>query len=374
MKTPALGTISREALRQAYGIVNYVPVHPGLLSSQFIRLEYAKGRLRLGLCGLVTAEATLEVTFDHPWENPLQIQRDGLGAFLAHAHTEHFSMEATAQQLILRSGTRRVVLATSADVGGYATWKKGKTTTSIANLPKALIKDLGLLAHYAPITTSADHLSAVYLVEGLGALVTDSFLVAARTHPKSKTTFPLPGVFAGLMANMGVPGGLVLAAAGSGLQFPSGYVYQSNSSALDKYPLKRMIALVKSGLAVTPVLTFKTGTLLESLKYLKAFVPGSDTDVMVACRPGPGSAITLQAQLPQTEASRRLPVADIGALPKDVFWELGPLWPWTAHVGTAKGVERVELLLPEKHVYGFRAPIKNRPGEAYLLILAERTK
>jgi hypothetical protein len=224
-----------------------------------------------------------------------------------------------------------------------------------------------MLAEYAPITAAADHLSAVYLVQGQGLLATDSFIMAAVLDKKIPETFPLPVLMAKLLVDFPKQKVILQPNRGAALILPQGYLYQTISSrCLKEYPLKTVQKLVTTALTAEAQCQTTLAQLQAGLERMQAFIFGSDLDVFLdfTLKENVG---TLAIKLPQGAVTKKVSLSFCE--PVALRWPAGPVLRWVTYVTKLERKAMVEC--------GFLSPFHflrcQIQGRQYLLLMAEAT-
>lgn len=320
-----------EHAQAAFKIVDRVGTHAGILSSQFIMLQYTKGRLYMNLTGHAVGSASFPVTEDSGASWTFYLDRRIFGAFLASTQAKTVELKHD-NALTLKAGRHKANIPAMSRVVGYSKWKP--ETVKTINISEDLQTELAMMADYAPITAAADHLSAVYLVKGYGILATDSFCLSAFIDPTISTTFPLPVVFTKLITKD--TGTIQTDGNGAGIRFPEGYIYQANSAkSQTDYPLDDIKKVASGALTVKPAVKIPAKRLLEGLAYLNGFVFGSAADVSVELSGKAGEkTIRLSMSSPAGEVHKLLGEFEILASEFSLKWPILKVMPWVTHVAS----------------------------------------
>ncbi len=325
-------TFETDKALAAFKVVDLVGLHAGILSSQFIMLQYSSGKLFMNLTGHAVASTSFPVTGDSGANWTFFLDRRVLGAFLSstQAKTIDLKMDNT---LTLKAGRHRAVVPAMSRVVGYSRWKPDASVKSI-KISDELKTEFSMMADYAPITAAADHLSAVYMVKGYGILATDSFCLSALQDSTIAKTFPLPVVLAKLIT--GSVDTIQIDGGGAGIRFPEGYVYQASSArSQTDYPLEDIKKVVNGALTTKPAVKIPAKRLLEGLAYLNGFVFGSASDVNVELSGKTGEkVIRLSMSSPAGEVHKLLTESEILVPEFSLKWPLLKVLPWVTHIAT----------------------------------------
>lgn len=323
--------IPTDDCREAFKIVDQVDNQPGLASSQYVHLTGKDSKIQMRLTGLCIGKAAIASGDPNEWA--WYIDRRILGAFLSSTKAKTVTIDVQKDILRLQSGRHKVSAAGMDAISGYGHWAPPKDLTRFP-LDAALRKELALLGEYAPITAAADHLQAVYLVEGYGIIATDSFIVAACLDPGVSFTFPLPVILSrSLTVNGAGMEELLLDGKGAGIRYKKGYLYQpQNANCLTNYPLEKIQGVIAARQAIKPTIKVEAGVLFDALTRLNSFVFGADTDLHIICQPGtqPGTAL-LTMDLAQGKVQTTMAVTS-AADAYQLSWLVPKITPWVEYI------------------------------------------
>ena len=362
--------IQMEALNAAYKVVEAVQTHAGLLTSQFVRVQPDGDGLKLNLTGLAIGEATvpgsaIELQKDKLPESDVYLDRRLFGGFLSmHKRAETVKLRTKDSGVTLISGSHKLDISGS-EFSGYQTWKPSKKGKAV-ELTQEELKQLVLLRRYTSETSAADHLNAIRLVPGYGALATDMFAMTVVLDKKTR----LQGFFPSLLPGM-VTGGVeaVVEPYGTGVLFPQGYLYQPVSENCAKsFPEKNLRTLVSTVSKAKPVVSLPLKTLRDVFGQLMGFVFGS-TDQQTATVECVGDAaknlVTMRLKLAQGQTERAFKhelSADF-----ELLWSAKYLSPWL------EGIPDAETVACYRMDFG-AAFVAKADKRVYLLMVAEVEK
>ena len=361
--------IKTEELKEAFAIVDQVSPHSGLLSSQYLKLTGEKDQLHLSVTGLVVAGATVTVTPPpSTWPKAFFLDRRILGAFLGGTRAEKITLDMDAKRLLLRSGHHKVQIGVMDDVRGYEHWEGAKKPDTTLTLTDGVLKDVGMLASYAPVTVAADHLSAVYLVKGYGILATDSFILAAVLSKKTPETFPLPVTLAALLAGFPKREVTLQAKQGAALQLPTGYLYQTISARCVKsYPTQALQKIVATAMAEKAGGQVGLSHLQNGIGQVGDFIFGSsDAFLEFAFQPDSKFGV-LTTKLLQGLVTRK--VAATAAAAITFRWPVAPVLRWVEYL--AKADKDKQLVISCGRLESGPFLRCTAAGKQYLLLMAE---
>lgn len=360
--------IQMEALSQAYRIVEAVGGHAGLLTSQFVRVQSRDGGLKLNLTGLAIGEATIpgaaiELQKDQLPKTDLYLDRRLFGGFLSmHKRAETVRLLVKENGVRLVSGTHKLDISGSSEFPGYQQWTATKRQTKVV-LTEEELRQLVLLRRYTSETAAADHLNAICLVPGYGALATDMFAMAVVLDRKTR----LQGFFPSLLPGM-ITGGAeaVVEKHGTAVLFPQGYLYQPVSENCAKqFPEQNLRQLVSVVGKASPVVSLPLKALRDVFGQLLGFVFGS-TDyesAMVECvGDAAKGTVTMRLKLSQGRTERVFK----HKFPSDfsLLWSAKHVSPWL------EAVPDVDAIACYKMDFG-SAFVGKVDGRTYLLMVAE---
>lgn len=219
-----------EDLRSAFALVDAVPSIAVSESGQFVRLVAHKKALKLALCGTLWAEAQAATDATEDWS--AYVDRRLLKPFLATAAGDVVEIaNAKDGGLVLRAG-QRLEVAPHAEIAGYEQW----TPKSALEPSDTVLAALRTAARYLPNVAGSEHVDAVWFGKGYGVVATDTLLMTAMLDGAVvEAEYFVPAAVAAALAT--APGAKLAAEkTGMGAVFPNGYVYQSYSADLDRYP------------------------------------------------------------------------------------------------------------------------------------------
>ena len=353
--------------RKAFGVINLVGSHAGLLSSQFIKMVCSKGILKMSLTGLCLGESQITIP-DTSASWTFYLDRRVLEAFLNTTRAQTLDLVLQKESLTLLAGKQKASSTPMNEVSGYSHWKPNGTLRSM-KLSEQMHKELGVLSSYAPITAAADHLSAVYLIQKYGIIATDSFVVAACFDASLPSTFPLPVVISKLASDNKVSH-LELDKTGAGIRFPEGYVYQTISSRCQTdYPIKAVQEVLRTSRSVPPVLKITAGHLFDSLEYLKKFIFGSDTDINIQCQAGQKEKTVLLTMDLIRGRTQTAAVGDMVAKDLDLKWPVSKVDSWISYIAGLDRDQPIHCCVDPKSKSNILiAPAGKR---SYVIVIAE---
>lgn len=359
-----------EACRTAFKIIDQVTSHAGLLSSQFIRLQYSKDKLYLNLSGMAIGSANIPATDGGgtPWT--FYMDRRVLAAFLSTTQAKAIELVLEKDSLTLKAGRQKATVAGMSAVAGYTSWKRSPSVKTL-KLSEHLKKELGMLANYAPTTSAADHLMAVYLIKGYGILSTDSFCLASCLDSSISETFPLPVVLAQLAA-ASQSSQLYIEKAGGGMVFPQGYIYQAVSARTQTdYPMVPVKKVVAARIVDKPMVKLPIKRLAEGFDYLKNFIFGADTGIFVELS-GKQADKTLRISMksPAGEVNKVLSDGEILVPEFSIRWPIAKAGPWVAYQA---GIDADALVHCGKDADGAFLTT-GTPKKKNLLVIAENAE
>ena len=314
---------------EAFQIVDQVDKQPGLLSSQFVRLE-ANGNLKMSLTGLCTGQATCPIEGSSKWE--WFIDRRVLSAFLTSTKAKTITLDIQKNIMLWKSGRQKVAATATAPITGYTTWTPPKGAVTLKLTPE-LRKELATHATYAPTTAAADHLSAVYLCKGYGILASDSFTVATSLDKTCANTFPLPVLLTSMMATNNGAASVLVDKTGAGVLYKNGYVYQPlSANCLTSYPLKKICSVIAGRAVVKPVAGVKAKVFAETLTHLKNYIFGSETDLKVTCEQSVDGQAHMSMEVLQGVAETTM--AATFKAPFKLTWAIAKVFPWAEYIAS----------------------------------------
>jgi hypothetical protein len=354
-----------EELKATFAIVDKVDSHAGLLASQYVKLTFDKAKLAMSLCGLIIGESNMST--DGSLQGTFFADRRVFGAFLSTAKSKEADLAIKDGQMVMTGGKQKVLLSGVEEVSGYSVWTAPKKAKTISITP-ILKKELGVISQYAPITAAADHLSAVYMVEGYGIIATDQFNVAVCLDSKVETTVPLPVSLTKLISGMDAKE-VVTDANGAGIKLGKGYLYQALSTRLSEYPLETLQKLVATN-SKSPVLaSFKLEDLAIGLAYLKSFVFGSGDDAVVEINCAADAMDSLfTLTMAQGKANRKVALASKASKEVTLKWPLLQAMPWIEHLNALDPELTLNCTQGEGN-HGLRA---KHAGKQYILLMADK--
>lgn len=322
-------------IQTAFKIVDQVDTQPGLHSSQFVRLEAKKNILQMSLTGLCISQVSCPI--QEPGQDWIWfIDRRVLQAFLNTAKSKTIIIEHQKDALLWKSGRQKITATPMEPITGYATWEVGKGASKLPLTPE-LRKELSIHAQYAPVTAAADHLSAVCLCKNYGVLASDSFVIATCLDKTQNSNLKLPVQLASVLAaNNGASTALV-DKAGTGIQYPQGYLYQPlSTNCITSYPLKKITEVIASHRDVKPVVKIKAKIFFEALTHLKGYIFGAATDSHVTCAASPTAGFaSLSLDVVQSNVQTRI-AAEFNTDFK-MIWMIAKLLPWVEHIASLDG-------------------------------------
>jgi hypothetical protein len=359
--------IDAEVFRNAYQIVSAVGSHAGLLTSQFVRVSRNGDGLGLNLTGLAVGEATIpaaaiELQRDQLPEKDLYFDRRLLGGFLgAHERAKSFRVTFKQDAVTLRSKSHRLDI-TSVEVSGYQSWKPAKKASPV-RLQEEELEQLRFLQKFTSATAAADHLNAIRMSPGYGALASDSFSMAAVLDKKSRLRGFFPSILPGLISS---EVRAVVERNGTGVQFDHGYLYQPVSENCHKsFPEKTLRELLAGVQKSKPVVTIATKTFRDVFQQLAGFVFGaSDYEkALIECS-GDAAKGMVTMQLKLTQGMTRRAFKQEVARDFSVAWPVKRIEPWLMEL---PDVEQVDCYASDFGT-AFRACYDER---TYMLAVAE---
>lgn len=348
-----------EGFKKAFDIVNAVPA--GVVdTSRFVKMKVAAAELRMRLSGVVTAESHCRAGAG-TWVGT--VERRYLAAFLAAAATKTVVASVSKSHLILQAGSQRVQLPLVEVKGNYAAWPG---TGTVVAFDEERIADIGMAAGYVATAPGSENLAAVALFPGYGLIATDSVaLVGVLTKHISKRVM-LPRELADLVKSM-AGASLVVDKAGAALQSKAGYVYQSTSARLEKYPETKLRGLLDKARVATPVAMFSIPESRAALEVIgKISLAGNDAMVQLQFAAGDQVRLHVDSEGGSFDGALKNLQKRSG---KDcrMLWPLGRVRPWLERLADLE-LEHIWCGLLDQVTF-LRANVK--AGPTYLLLLAD---
>lgn len=334
------------------GIIDKVPAHNAITSSQFVKIQIPNKTLTFQLSGLAAGVSHFPVSANGGLD--FYIDRRVLSAFASIASST-VKIEANSKGMLLRSGRGKLEANTVAEVSGYCDWSKPKLNPM--RLDDSSRRAIATASLYAPQSAAADHLSCVYLASGAGILSTDQHSVFYRKDTSLKTSVPLPLLLCALITdNTEVTAdnkGMRLRYAKTKDCAVEGQLYQTVSSRCTKnFPLDALIKNVRQSEKTSPVMRIAAKRLSDVVAKLKTFIFGPDDSAIIVCS---GKAndkhVTLSLESVQGLIQERVNLE--AALVSDVEfrWVAYRLITWSTYLSR----ELVVDVAFDKHVNVFRA-------------------
>jgi len=303
--------IPMDVFQRAYQVATLVGTHAGLLSSQFIRIQLLKRALSMNLSGLVISEATIPRSATSsengdPEEGIWYVDRNLVGGFLS-GHPRAKSIRCTFRKDHMQLSCRRHRLRLlSTEVTGYQTWKRGKSD-KLVSFDKGTLERLDTLEAYVSGTAAADHLNAIRIIKGYGALATNSFVLGAILDKSLKTTMFAPPRLPRI-AVMTDATKVVASRHGAAVVFADGYAYQEVSeNCYTQFPDKQLRSLIDGLQRGTPEICIPFGVFHEVISQLSSLVfdVGVRNTAVFECTGTQSKGkVTIKLRLPQGSTER----------------------------------------------------------------------
>lgn len=257
--------VSTDELREAFRIIEYVPVNVVLDSSQFVRLKQLPDRLVLSMTGSLWARAHVTVTGDSPnWT--AYFDRRLLKTFLSTARRPEIEMIYSSDKLILRCG-QRLEQALHAPITGYERWEPD-TTFVLTDDQTAMLKTA---VKFLPVLAGAENLEAI-LFTPKHIIVTDTMIMMCVLGSVVKEQFFLPPEVSRFLVGYGGAAKIAADDKGTGAALRSGFVYQPRAATLDSYPVDKCSAWIDDGVKTPVLIKVKAGKFLNALRTSGSFV------------------------------------------------------------------------------------------------------
>jgi len=324
--------IDTEEIRTAFKIVDMVDTQPGLLSSQFVRVESAKDTLKLSLTGLCVGQASCPVAeAKDPWT--WFVDRRVLGAFLSSSKAKTISVTLTKDALVWQGGRQKITAAGMEAVTGYSEWKPSKDAQKLS-LTAELRKELAVQAQYAPTTAAADYLSAIVVNKGYGVFASDSFVIVSHLDKTRPASLRLPVTLSSVLtATNGTPEALI-EKDGAGVRYPNGYIYQPlNANCITNYPLKKIMSVIDGRLTTPAIVRIKAKAFADALSQIKAYIFGSSVDLSVTCQQS-ASAGYASLALDVVQGKAQTSVAAEFKADFKLSWMIAKVAPWVEYISS----------------------------------------
>ena len=320
--------VKTEKLKNAFQIVDNVPLDPTVTSSQYIRFKSDKG-LKLTATGRMHGESRAAVSHgnEEAWE--FFVDRKLLSAFLSAAVGEDTTLTYSKDSLILEtSGQKLKVAPPKEPVAGYGTWPE----TSVVKL-NVEANDLALLSEYCADNISMDKFAVVKLTKGFGTIATDSIFLVMVLDQALTTELNLPPQMAAQFAKAGVAE-VSVGKTGVGVTMEGGRLYQTHKDEALKFPLNQLRQVVEAGLKGKIAFECPVQTLLTSIEGLSGFVSvmGHDACEVVLNREKSELTLTLKFASGTIRRVAAVTVKGSGKFPENYRWSLGKVSPWLRYL------------------------------------------
>lgn len=347
--------IALDSLKWMMSIVERVPVHNAILSSQFVQLQAKDDSLTLSLAGVVYAATNGVAQGLGSWE--FFVDRRILAAFVG-AGVKEVDLNRTSSGLILKSGRHTVSAKEVTTVTGHVTKMKRSTKSTVVTLGKDRRAAIAIAATYAPDMAAADHLACVYFQKGFGVVSTDMRVAVHYSDMKLEETLHLPLL---LCRNLSDATALSVDGKGAMAEYNSkevsGWLYQpTDAKCATDFPIAALQNQFSMAKKTTPAITAKASLLEEVLLGLKAFVFPIDDTTLVCCKATAGKKMaSLSIDSAQGPVQAKLTLTEPAAADVELNWAISRLLPWLGYADK----ETVIGAAFENHVNVFKSGNRN---------------
>lgn len=330
-------------LIEAVEAISLIPPRAGIVSSEFIRIRYAGGKMKLAMAAEAYGEVSVpgKGTLGSGKDWQFWVDRSLFEPFVLAARekpTAEFKFLG-AERLVVKCGRRRARFNKADAIAGYAVPPSDAgTVIKLTDTQKQLLQLAGAYATHDP--TLADY-NCVYLKEGTGILAASHSSAFHAIDKTVKATVPLPLLLVGLMTSS-KPYDISLVKKSVLLQFPFGAICQlMNQKAKAGFPAKSLLKQLDEAASFPSRFTIKATSLLNALKRQEAIIAASVKRDLVAKMWGPAGNkwIHITCVAPQGQFTERVLLRS--PLAKDINCEMlmAQLLPLAEHANALVDIE-----------------------------------
>lgn len=330
---------------QAIASIDLIPSRAGISSSEFIRIQASKDKIKFSLAAEIygtTYAAALEGK--ETWE--FFVDRASFVPFVLAAkelgQTVPFEFRYSAKDstLTVRCGKRKASYQTVTEISGYADKADFKGAALV--LTKEQKTMLRLAVKYATSDPTVAHLNCIYLSKGKAILASNQLAAFYLEDKVVPLSVPLPLLLLSILDSDLVEG-ITVSKEFARVDLACGFLCQlTNQKAAESFPHATLVSNVEAGAKFKKRFSVKGSSMVAVLKRLEAYIASvvkRDMVVSVAGTKG-DTKLRITATIPQGSFEESLTVKEPLVRDVECEWLLSLLLP-LADIATSLGTVTV---------------------------------